>query len=121
MQVLLVEDDALLRMALTEALDAEGIEVDGLANAEDALILLAAGQVPDVLVTDIGLDGPLSGFDLAEVARVRHPDVEVIVISGSDPADHRHALRRHERFLQKPFTPEALAAAIRAAAAESQG
>ncbi|SDB64256.1 response regulator [Belnapia rosea] len=117
MRVLLIEDDALLRMVLSDRLAEEGIDVQGLANAEDALILLGAGQVPDVLVTDIKLGGGLSGFDLAEVARARHPEVGVILISGASMSEVQHTLRRREHFLQKPFEAEALAAAIRAAAA----
>jgi DNA-binding response OmpR family regulator len=117
MRVLLIEDDELVRSALSETLDGDGFEVDGLANAEDALILLGAGQVPDVLVTDIHLGAGLNGFDLAEIARCRHPGVEVILISGTTPDLSGHAARRHERFLQKPFAPETLAAAIRAAGA----
>jgi DNA-binding response OmpR family regulator len=118
MRVLLIEDDALLRMMLSDRMAEEGIDVQGLANAEDALILLGAGQVPDVLVTDIRLGGGLSGFDLAEVARAKHPEVGVILISGAPPEDMSHGLRRRELFLAKPFQPEALAAAIRQAAAK---
>jgi DNA-binding response OmpR family regulator len=44
--VLLIEDDPLIRGLIAEALRDEGLEVDGLASAEDALILLGAGQVP---------------------------------------------------------------------------
>ena len=55
MRVLLIDDDALVRQTLADSLAEESIEVDGLANAEDALVLLSAGQVPDVLVTDIDL------------------------------------------------------------------
>ena len=118
MRVLLIEDDAILRMTLADELGEEGIEVNGLANAEDALILLGAGQVPDVLVTDIRLGGGLSGFDLAEVARARHPEVGVILISGAPSEDMQHRLHRREIFLAKPFEPEALASAIRQAAAK---
>ena len=117
MQVLLIEDDALLRSSLADTLGAEGMDVNGLANAEDALILLGAGQVPDVLVTDIDLGEGLDGFDLADVARARHPDVGVILISGTRPQDAGRPLNRHERFLRKPFSPATLAAAIKEAAA----
>jgi DNA-binding response OmpR family regulator len=61
-RVLLIDDDALLRQTLGDTLAAEGIEVDGLADAEDALVLLGAGQVPDVLVADIDLGPGLSGW-----------------------------------------------------------
>lgn len=119
MRVLLIEDDPLVRSVLSETLDGNGFEVDGLANAEDALILLGAGQVPDVLVTDVNLGPGLDGFDLADLARQRHPDVEVILISGTTPDLPRRAAGRHEHFLQKPFPPEQLAAMIREAGAEA--
>lgn len=122
MRVLLIEDDGLVRATLSDALDREGVEVDGLSNAEDALILLGAGQVPDVLVSDVHLGTGLSGFDLADIARERHPDVEVILISGTAPlpADDGMLTRRHQRFLRKPFAPDDLLAAIRDAAAEAE-
>jgi DNA-binding NtrC family response regulator len=115
MRVLLIDDDALVRLMLLDTLAAEGIEVDGLANAEDALVLLGAGQVPDVLVADIDLGPGLSGLDLASLALERHPAVEVVLISGTSPAPG--LLGRRERFLRKPFAPAALAEAIRGAAA----
>ncbi|CAA9286605.1 MAG: hypothetical protein AVDCRST_MAG08-4259 [uncultured Acetobacteraceae bacterium] len=117
MRVLLIDDDALVRLTLVDTLAEEGIEVDGLANAEDALILLGAGQVPDVLVADIDLGAGLSGLDLASIAQERHPGVEVILISGTSPALGQPSTGRHERFLRKPFAPAALAEAIRAASA----
>jgi CheY-like chemotaxis protein len=116
MRVLLIEDDDLIRSTLAETLSDEGIEVDGLANAEDALVLLGAGQVPDVLVTDINLGPGIDGVDLADMARARHPDVEIVFISGQPFGTEGRALGVHERFVRKPFTPSDLAAVIRQAA-----
>ena len=119
MRVLLIDDDPLVRQLLADTLADEGIEVDGLANAEDALVLLGAGQVPDVLVADIDLGPGLSGLDLAGIARERHPAVEVVLISGTAPPPGRVSPDRHERFLQKPFAPAALAEAVRGAARDA--
>ena len=118
MRVLLIDDDALVRQTLADTLAAEGIEVDGLACAEDALVLMRAGQVPDVLVADIDLGAGLGGLDLAAIARERHPAAEVVLISGSAPDPGQPALGRRERFLRKPFAPATLAEAIRGAAAK---
>src|SRR5215203_2977113 len=118
MRMLLFDDDALVREMLGDTLAEEGMEVDGLANTEDALVLLGAGQVPDVLVADIDLGPGLSGLDLAAITRARHPGAEVVLISGSAPdPGQQPALGRRERFLRKPFAPAALAEAIRGAAA----
>ena len=117
MQVLVIDDDPLVREMLAETLAEEGIEVDGLANAEDALVLLGANQVPDVLVTDVDLGARLTGLDLARIALERHPGVEIILISGKPLDEGKGVPGRRERFLRKPFPPAALAAAIREAAA----
>jgi DNA-binding NtrC family response regulator len=119
MRVLLIDDDALVRGLLMDTLAEESIEVGGVANAEGALVLLGAGQVPDVLVTDIDLGAGLSGLDLASIAQERHTAVEVVLISGTSPAPGRASLERHERFLRKPFAPAALADAIRGAAKDA--
>jgi len=116
MRVLLIEDDEIVRTTLADTLGDEGIEVDGLANAEDALVLLGAGQVPDVLVTDIDLGPGLDGVDLADMARTRHPDVEIVFISGQPFNQEGRPLGQHESFIRKPFTASQLATAIRKAA-----
>lgn len=116
MQVLLIEDDHTVRAILVDLLAEHGIEVDGLTNAEDAIVLIGAGQIPDVLVTDINLGPGLDGVDLAEMAQAKHPDVGVVFISGDPYNAHGHRLGEHERFLQKPFRTSDLAAAIRDAA-----
>jgi DNA-binding NtrC family response regulator len=117
---MLIDDDALVRNSLAETLADEGIEVDGLANAEDAIILLGSGQAPDVVVTDIDLGIGLSGLDLATIARERHPDVEIILISGTTFDPGRRAVSEHERFLSKPFVPSVLADAIREAVGQAE-
>lgn len=121
MHVMLIEDDPLVRDLVMDILLAEGMSVEGLASAEDALVLLGAGQVPDVLVVDVNLGSGLSGADLAAIARERHPEVQVVIISGSPAAALAAAapLARRERFVAKPFAPEVLAQAIRDAAAEA--
>ena len=113
MRVLLIEDDELVRTSLSDTLTEEGFDVDSLANAEDALVLLGAGQVPDVLVTDVHLGPGLDGIDLADVARVKHPDVGVVFISGESSDAQGHRPGAHERFLRKPFSSFRLTEVIR--------
>ena len=119
MRVLLTDNDALVLGLLMDTLAEESIEVGELADAEDALVLLGAGQVLDVLVTDIDLGAGLSGLDLASITQERCPTVEVVLINGTSPDPGRASLERHERFLRKPFAPAALADAIRGAARDT--
>jgi DNA-binding response OmpR family regulator len=118
LRVLLIEDDQMIRTILTESLTEEGFEVSGLANAEDAIILLGAGDVPDVLVTDIDLGAGLDGHDLARMAQTNHPDVGIVFISGRYSDSQHQSLRDHERFLLKPFTLPRLVKSIRDAAGD---
>ena len=117
MRVLLIEDDDAIRELLAEDLAGNGFEVSGLAFAEDALVLLGSGEAVDVLVIDINLGDGLTGMDLAEVARGRHPDVELVFISGHAIDRQGRSPHPHEHLLLKPFRPSELARLIREATA----
>lgn len=110
MRVLLIEDDDLMRITVADILLDEGIEVDAVSNAEDALVLLGSGQVCDVLVTDINLGAGLDGLALADSVRSRYPEIAVIFVSGRALAPEE--LSPRDRFLAKPFTPRQLVASI---------
>jgi two-component system cell cycle sensor histidine kinase/response regulator CckA len=107
--VLLVEDDELIRNILGEALDEAGLDTVRSPNAEAALELMAA-DAPRVMVTDINLGAGMDGLELGRAARQRFPDLPIVYISG------RYAgvagLRDDERFLPKPFSASALLRAI---------
>lgn len=109
MRVTLIEDDTLVRETILGALEAEGMEVEDLANAEDAVVLLDSGQVPDVLVAEVNLGAGLSRSDLAGV-----------LISGMPVGDNAGRLfqQRHGRFLRKPFAAELLSRPVREAAGD---
>ncbi len=112
MRVLLIEDDDAVRDLVADMLIEEGFEVDGLAFAEDALVLLGSGEQIDLLVTDVDLGEGLTGIDLAAIARSRYPDVELIFISG-DAVDRKgRAPAAHEHLIRKPFRRAELMAVI---------
>jgi CheY-like chemotaxis protein len=118
MDVLMVEDETLLREALTESLEAAGLQVAGAASGEAALevMLAQAGQPPPpVLVTDVNLGrGRMDGIALAAELRHRWPALGVVVMSGHAPNLARCvALAPHERRLLKPFAAGALVQAVR--------
>ena len=69
----------------------------------------------DVVFTDVVMPG-MSGIELAEVMRARHPDVPVVLTSGYShvlAAEGTHGFH----LLQKPYTGERLARAIKRARA----
>lgn len=105
--VVLVDDDPLLGPALLAVLEEDGYRALLTDSAEGALGLLATGGV-DALVTDIRLPG-MDGETLVERVRSEYPAVarRVLVMSGrlSSP-------RLDCPYLQKPFAPDALRAAV---------
>lgn len=80
LRVLLVEDDATLRMLTTEVIEELDHQVTAVASAEAALELLPQGE-HDVLFTDIGLGG-MSGIELTRRALVMDPTLRIVVASG---------------------------------------
>ena len=107
---LLVEDDALLRERLADLLRDEGFEVIECNTAEAAEVIIAStGTELQALITDHKLAGAMSGVQLAQYARSRHPHMNIIIMSGK-------AVKLtpvNTTFLQKPFTAEQLLEVVR--------
>ena len=109
MDVLLVEDDALIREVLGDALQSAGLNTVGSASAEAALEVLSEGT-PGVVITDINLGGGMDGLALGRAARARFPDLPFVYISGR--YGEVRGLDGLERFLTKPFSTSVLLRAI---------
>ena len=113
--VLLAEDDAGVRALTRHVLAGCGYAVLEAADGEEAVRVAAAHAGPiDLLVTDVVMPGA-GGRPTAELVAARHPGVRVLFVSGyTDDAVIRHGvLREGVDFLQKPFSPVALAAKVR--------
>jgi two-component system cell cycle sensor histidine kinase/response regulator CckA len=111
--VLLVEDEAALRLLARRALAGAGHEVRLAEDAEDALAAVDAGFVPEILVSDVTMPGEMDGVGLAEALRARLPGLPVILVSGYAEATVGEGLAgRGIRFLEKPFRMADLVAAV---------
>ncbi len=110
LDVLLVEDDELVRDCLAEALHDAGLDIEGSASGEDALAMLRRDTAPKVLVTDINLGHGMDGLAFARAAREVYPGLPVVYISGR--YGELRGLTGRERFLPKPFTAPSLLRAI---------
>ncbi|WP_205666108.1 response regulator [Aquabacter cavernae] len=107
--VLVVEDEPLLRLVLSDLLRARGITVVEAASAGEALDLLAAGVEADLIFTDVRMPGPIDGLELSRRVRATCPDLPVVVTSGhleSSLVDPGVA------FLRKPYLPADAVSAI---------
>ena len=113
---MLVDDHALVRSAVRQALSGPDIELIGEAlNAEDALEL-APSLRPDVMLVDITLPGT-DGLQLVRELSPRLPETRFVMLTVS--ASERDVIAAMDNgasgFLTKDLTPEALLRAVRGA------
>jgi PAS domain S-box-containing protein len=112
--ILFVEDDALLRETITDALQQQGYTVISAADAQAALIILNAGTHVDLLFTDIVMPGERNGVGLAQAARAGRPDLKIMFASGYSDRSALEAWTEPLDLVAKPYSLEALAARIAA-------
>jgi CheY-like chemotaxis protein len=99
--VLVVEDEPLIRMLLSEALEEAGYRVLEAACVLEAAAVLGFQKI-DAVVTDIDMPGGLSGIDLAWLVDDAFKSITIVVASGGqNPA--RYALPRNAHFFPKPY------------------
>ena len=114
MRIMLVDDHALVRSAIRQALNAPDIEVVGEASSAEEAIALAPSLRPDLLLLDVDLPG-LSGLEAVRELAPRLPDTKIVMLTVS--TDRRDLLSaiRHGAFgyLTKDLTGDALLRAIR--------
>jgi CheY-like chemotaxis protein len=111
--ILVVEDDEAVREACVEALRDNNYEILAAPDAMEAFRLIADRGGIDLLFTDLGLPGGVSGRTLADAARNVDPAMRVLFTTGygrTDVPDRSDAL-----VLRKPFTPAQLAEKVREA------
>ena len=116
MYVLVVEDDAVNRHAISETLRQEGYEVKTAANGHEAIDVLAAGDC-QLVVTDWIMPG-VSGLQLCQVLRegIFGDSLYVIMITTlNDPRDRRLAIASGANaFIPKPWSRRQLLDQIKA-------
>lgn len=118
--ILLVDDDDLLVKMLTRSLRSAGYHVTTAPDASTALNL-AASLSPAVLVADAILpDG--NGWSIARRLREENPALGVVLISGHSRSElsNMGAPPDNSEFLQKPFSRDALALALKKVSPSSQ-
>jgi CheY-like chemotaxis protein len=79
--ILVVEDEAIVRMLLVDILEEQGYTVLQAETGDAALSVIASLEQIDLLVSDVGLPG-INGRQLAEMARSLMPDLKVLFLTG---------------------------------------
>ncbi|MDB5473210.1 MAG: domain S-box protein, partial [Devosia sp.] len=80
--ILLVDDEALVRLIASEQLEELGYRVLEAADAQAAIEILNENRHIDLLVTDVGLPGGMNGRQLADAARKNRPELEILFVTG---------------------------------------
>jgi two-component system nitrogen regulation response regulator GlnG len=117
--VWIIDDDRSIRWVFEKALTREAIEFKVFSSAKEALDALDR-EVPQVIVSDIRMPGE-SGLDLLQQAKVRHPNIPVIIMTAH--SDLESAVTAFQggayEYLPKPFDVDHAVELIRRAMDES--
>ncbi|MGH9354713.1 MAG: PAS domain S-box protein, partial [Terriglobia bacterium] len=113
--ILLVEDDASVRGLLTRFLNSKGYDVLEAQNGEEALTVCMGRSRPiHMILTDVVMP-QMNGRELARRIASLHPETKVLYMTGyaGNKIGDAEVLDENARFIQKPFSADALADKIR--------
>ncbi len=112
-RILVVDDDATIRIVLQMGLASQEFAVDVAANGEDGIRLGCTGKY-DVLIADLNLPD-VDGMQVIRAIKKQHPGVVPIIITGYPTAERLHQGMQIgvKDFLEKPFSLEAIKKAVR--------
>lgn len=113
MKLLIIEDEKITRISLSNTLKEEGYEVSTAENGEEGLIKFKA-ELPDIVITDLRLPR-LNGMDILTSIISIKPDCKVILITAFatvETAVKALKIGAYD-YLTKPFSPEELLSILR--------
>lgn len=117
-RILLVEDQAIARLALHTILDSHpGLQIVAETGRGDEALALYAQHRPDLVIMDLRLPG-LSGFDAIAAIRRLHPAARILVLSNYEGSEdiHRALQSGAMAYLVKDTSKEDLLKAVEAVA-----
>jgi|GEM_PF-36193 len=114
--ILLVDDETAVREVLARGLQEKGYRVlEAVSGTAGLEILRASADEIDLVITDVAMPG-INGIDLAHRALQLRPYLPFIFVSGQpkEVLPDLGSLEEDHQLLEKPFSPESLAACVRA-------
>lgn len=109
--VLVVEDDALIRLSAMELVNAAGYEALEASDADAAIRILESRSDIDLVFTDVQMPGTMDGIKLSHYIRDRWPPVKLLVASGNAILEES-SLPSGSRFFPKPYDDHAIVDAM---------
>ncbi len=110
--VLVVEDDAILRLNALDIVEEAGFTAIEAKNADEAIAILEGRSDIALLFTDINMPGSMDGLKLAHAVRNRWPPIKIVVVSGHVQLNEND-LPSDSRFFGKPFEAEKMIGELR--------
>jgi CheY-like chemotaxis protein len=113
--VLVVDDEATVRMLVAEVLGDAGYQIVEAPDGPAALKILQSDRRLDLLITDVGLPGGMNGRQVADAARVQRKDLKILFITGfaENSVVGNGYLDAGMEILAKPFAMSTLANRVR--------
>jgi len=122
-QVLIVDDDRLLRKILERTFAEQGWNCASAADGEAGWEMIHSLN-PDLLVLDIFLPGKWSGMDLLRLLKAENKmqDMTVVVVTAGDPARYLVPSREAgaDILIPKPFSPKSFITQIQGLLSEKE-
>jgi DNA-binding NtrC family response regulator len=112
--ILLVEDDALLRVSIADHLRGRGYHVIEAGTVIEAATVLSSGPQVHLVFSDVDLPGATGGLSLAVWIGAHHPDVPLILTSGVRAVMPALANQRRIPFIPKPYDFETVSMLVAA-------
>ena len=110
--ILVVEDEALVRMIGADMIEEAGFHVLEAGSADEAMKILENATNVRLIFTDVDMPGSMDGIELVKLVHQRWPDVRLLLTSG-----HRDVIEKDlpddGRFVPKPYTQSVVMAQIR--------
>src|ERR1044072_4677534 len=109
--VLIVEDEMVLRMRAVDIVEDAGFRSIEAVNADQAISILESRSDISLLLTDIQMPGSLDGLKLAHAVHNRWPAIKIILVSGQvNPSEAERPA--DSRFFGKPLSIEQMIAEL---------
>ena len=110
--VLIVEDDVSIQRMVEDALEEGGYETASTIGRRAVTLLQGKVLNYRALVTDINLQGRMTGWDVARKARELHPEFPIVYMTGGAAEDWGSQGVPNSILLVKPFAPAQLVTAV---------
>ncbi len=111
-RILVIDDESIVRMSCSRALSPEGYEVKAAQSGVEALKILEE-EFFDLVLMDLKMPD-IDGIEVLKKIKEKWPQTEVIIITGYQTVDTAVKSIKLGAFdyIEKPFTPDALVAAV---------